>query len=142
MKNDKPKAAGPSGTGLDPMGRTALMNAIIDRRLDDARRELMKGADPNVADRNGLTALHFASRDHSLELVTLLVEHGANVNAQDRHGNSPLGDAIFSTKPRLDETVAALLAAGADKDLKNKSGVSAVGLAETMQDPHSRTLLR
>jgi ankyrin repeat protein len=142
MKNDKPRAAGPSGNGLDRMARTALINAVIDRRLDDARREIVKGADPNAADRSGLTALHFASRDHSLELVALLLEHGANVNAQDGHGNSPLGDAIFSTKPRLDETVAALLAAGADKDLKNKSGVSAVGLAETMQDPHPRTLLR
>ncbi|RPI58795.1 MAG: ankyrin repeat domain-containing protein, partial [Planctomycetaceae bacterium] len=42
---------------------------------------LAKGADPNVADGDGMTVLHTACDRNSLEMVKTLVEHHADVNA-------------------------------------------------------------
>ena len=57
------------------------------------------GADPNVrATRLGMlnssTALHLASRSGKVEIVRLLVEHGASVEAEDGQGTTPLDVAL------------------------------------------------
>ena len=53
---------------------------------------LDNGADPNVLARlqGGNTPLHRASRSGRIEIARLLVEHGANVEAQDDRGKTPL----------------------------------------------------
>ncbi|KAL4118454.1 hypothetical protein PRIC2_010779 [Phytophthora ramorum] len=49
----------------------------------------------NVPDIDGRTALHYAASKGSLELVELLVQHGAAVNAADYHGDTPTNLAIM-----------------------------------------------
>lgn len=41
-------------------------------------------ADPNLVDINGNTALHLAARIPSLSVSVLLLEHEANINAQNK----------------------------------------------------------
>lgn len=41
-------------------------------------------ADPNLVDINGNTALHLAARIPSLSVAVLLLEHEANINAQNK----------------------------------------------------------
>ena len=92
---------------------------------------LNEGADPNVhkeiADHHSF-ALHIAAADHSDELVTLLLNHGANVNTVDASGNTALHfamkhncayslSATASTENRQ-KVVDTLLCAGADDDGK------------------------
>ncbi len=75
--------------------------------------------------KKGMTALHYAARrDDSGRAIPLLVEWGAEVNAQDDYLWTPLhdaGDANQGNDKRWD----ALLACGADKTMINKNGDTA-----------------
>ena len=80
----------------DSLGSTPLNFAleyrsnILDPRV--VRLLLDHGADPNILARiqQGNTPLHRASRSGRIEIVRLLVEHGASVEAQDDGGMTPL----------------------------------------------------
>lgn len=71
-----------------PGGSTPLMYATLYGTPDTVRRLLDVGADPNVANDAGATALMWVGTD--LEKARLLVEHGANVNAKSEDGPTPL----------------------------------------------------
>jgi uncharacterized protein len=84
----------------DPDGITPMINAIINGHYDVAGFLLEKGADPNLADKTGGTALYAAVDQHtvpasnrpvpdeshnemtSLDLINSLLARGANVNVQ------------------------------------------------------------
>lgn len=52
------------------------------------------GVDFNTADYDGRTALHLAAAAGHMKLFTWLVQCGADINATDRWGGTPLEDAI------------------------------------------------
>ncbi|XP_028074308.1 integrin-linked protein kinase 1-like [Camellia sinensis] len=56
-------------------------------------QELDKGVEPNLADYDKRTALHLASCEGRTEVISLLIEKGADVNSTDRWGRTPLSDA-------------------------------------------------
>jgi ankyrin repeat protein len=57
---------------------------------------LENGADPNVQDSQGSTALVGSFKDHkeSLEMMKVLLEHGTNPNTKNSSGESPLTSAF------------------------------------------------
>lgn len=59
-----------------------------------------------------------------ISMLQLLLDNGADINAQDIFGNTPLIHAIISGQPKI---VAFLLEQGARTDLKTSSGVTAFG---------------
>ena len=75
---------------------------------------LSGGADPNVRQADGATALHWAVFRDDAGMVAALLEAGAEVNALNRLGASPLFVAARSGNGDLIER---LLAAGADPNL-------------------------
>lgn len=73
----------------DAYGWTPLMRAVDRRRTDFVRLLLESpGADLAVRQEDGATALHIAAATGDLEIVRLLVEHGADRSAENRHGNT------------------------------------------------------
>lgn len=75
-----------SEIGARDPSQTALMYAIQNGRTEIVPLLLQHGADPNIFDRDGYTALHHAvERTYSaadMRVVNLLFKHGADVNAR------------------------------------------------------------
>ncbi|MCU6712822.1 ankyrin repeat domain-containing protein [Paenibacillus sp. J5C_2022] len=86
---------------------TALHAAITgEREIEVIKELLMNKANPNILDSNGHTSLHTAAfHDDNVELITLLLEHGADVDAKVEDGN----DAVSLAKERGYLRVAELL---------------------------------
>lgn len=115
----------------DGDGRTPLMHAVL---AEDADVEFVKfliseGADVNVRDKSQTwTALHFAARDQKLQIVEVLLDAKAEVDPQDTFGNTPLWRAVMSGGSQ--KVVELLVSRGANPELKNLSGVSALDVAQ------------
>ena len=65
------------------------------------------------------TPLHEAAACNKIEAVAALISHGADVNARDQNGETPL---MVASRWGYAKVVEALLDAGADKELKATSG--------------------
>ena len=59
---------------------------------DIVKQLLIFGANPNIKNRHGSTALHEAATHirESVEIVEDLLRYGANINAQNKNGQTPL----------------------------------------------------
>src|SRR5208283_1942182 len=66
------------------------------------------------ATEGGFTALHVAGDHGSAEVTRLLLKHGADINALDTAGDTPLVHSIFQ---RRSDVVEVLLVHGADVNL-------------------------
>ncbi|MDY6898561.1 MAG: protein kinase, partial [Cyanobacteriota bacterium] len=52
--------------------------------IDDAKFLIAKGADVHSRDKHGQTALHYAVLNYEKEIIELLIDNGADVNAKDK----------------------------------------------------------
>ena len=109
-----------------------LLKQVKKGNFSKVEKLLQNGADINYKDFLGYSALQFAViRGHTV-IVKLLLEKGANPNIQDILGKTPLMYAIdFNTyyENKMVQIVNLLLQYGADTDIKNKNGLSAIDLA-------------
>ena len=115
----------------DKGGSTPLMRASLHGNTVIVDLLIACGMCIDAQDNSGKTALHYAAQEQHCSIVEHLIDAGANVNSQDGHGNSPLGMAVFYSKG-VGETIMLLRKKGADDNLKNKYGVTPLGLAQTI----------
>jgi ankyrin repeat protein len=118
-------------------GATPLMRAARGRDVPVMRLLFAKGADPNLATRNYMTPLMFASgggggrnrgvaESQAIEAVRMCLEHGADVRAFNNNGATALHVAVESG---ADAIVKVLAEHGADLDLQDKSGRTPLDIA-------------
>ena len=100
------------------------------------QRLLALGADIDVRNYKGKTALHYAAKAGFLKVINLLIEKGATIDAPDTNGETPLFDALRSTikdgeKQRA--SVEALLVKGANPNAENRKGLTPLNVAQRMR---------
>jgi uncharacterized protein len=136
-------------------GATAFMRAARGGDVETMKLLLAKGADPKLANKDGLTALLVAAGvswadkvrstdEQALAAVKLCVELGLDVNAATDRGETALHGAALRG---ANNVVTYLVEKGAKLDAKNKQGYTALdvangkgGLAGTTRDPKPATI--
>ena len=101
----------------------------------DVRALLAKGADPNVPDRNGRTAVHGAASISATETMQALLKAGGNPNRRDKDGNTPLHLASAAAPVTgFVATIRLLLRADADPGIANGEGRTPLHIAVTRHE--------
>lgn len=111
--------------------RIILLEAASRGDVEEVKRMLDYGVDPNLANDDGLTALHQACIDEYDEIAELLVEYGAIIDAEDRELWTPLhASAACGNFPMVEY----LVDHGANVVALNADGNLPVDLVEEDED--------
>jgi ankyrin repeat protein len=102
---------------------TRLVNAVKMGDSVTAAALLAKKADPNAAEPDGTTPLHWAIRNDDSALVDRLLKAGANSKATNRYGVSPIALACESGNATIVER---LLKAGVSANTTGQLGETAL----------------
>jgi hypothetical protein len=115
-----------------PVTVEALENCINEGKVTAVELFLQAGFSPDTRDGTGVPLLCLAARAGSRNIVTLLLKAGAQINQQafDRESTA----LIDSVSGKHNDIMADLLAAGADVNLKNKNGQTAIIIAVSYND--------
>ena len=107
-------------------GESPLMIAALKGQLAAAKALIRRGAEVN---KPGWAPLHYAAsrpEDDSIDMVRLLLEHHAYIDAESPNRTTPL---MMAAKYGHREVVQLLLEEGADASLRNEQGLTAVDFA-------------
>jgi ankyrin repeat protein len=140
-----------SGSGVqgsDVEGATPFIRAAAFGQLSITEFLLHNGSDLEARDKWGRTALIAAACDcaaasmpDTYEIIKLLLDRGAQINATDNDGNTSLMVASEGGVVKTD-IVKLLIARGAKLGLKNKAGQTALALALQGDNPEVVRLLK
>jgi ankyrin repeat protein len=132
MRDDAPKVAAAllASPALDidatnAMGETPLMMAALKGRLDWSKKLIERGA---KVQKPGWAPVHYAATGPNTELLAMLLDRGAEINALAPNRNTPL---MMATRYGSEDSVKLLLRRGADKKLVNDRNLSAADMAKT-----------
>lgn len=84
------------------------------------------GADLNATDPEGVTALHAAALNGSINVLKLLIDKNAKLDMQDVEGSTPLLLAMLQSRHTAAKC---LIESGADLNVKNKYGEAPIHVA-------------
>jgi ankyrin repeat protein len=130
-------------------GMTPVHYAVLEEEPEILEKLILAGGNVRRSDKHGNTPLHtlftiggsFDGIDKKVERIRLLLAHGANVNAVNLDGDTPLLVAVssFICHPKW---VQVLLAGGPNVNMVNSKGETALILAAgNVQCPDIITLL-
>ncbi|MEQ2157719.1 hypothetical protein GOODEAATRI_004652 [Goodea atripinnis] len=112
----------------DAEGRPLLYLLVLEGHLHMATLVIEKGGVPlESRDSEGRTALHVASWQGSVEIVDLLLKHGANPNAQDTEGRPPMHSVAWTGHNKVGHRL--LASNSVNIDLPCHQGATALSIA-------------
>jgi ankyrin repeat protein len=106
-----------------------LMLAALQGQLALCSQLIAKGADVN---KTGWTPLHYAATHGHLDVMRLLLENFAYIDAASPNGSTPL---MMAAQYGTDDAVKLLLDEGADPLLKNQKSLTAIDFAQIANRP-------
>ena len=107
------------GEARNAADESVLMLAALKGQLALCRTLIDKGADVN---KTGWTPLHYAATGGHLDVIRLLLDESAYIDAESPNGSTPL---MMAAGYGSVSAVKLLLEEGADPTLKNQQGMSA-----------------
>lgn len=110
-------------------GDTALMIAAYKGNRNAVLALLEKGAEPN---QTGWTALHYAAAVGNNDIVKIMLDRSAYIDAESPNKTTPI---MMAARAGHILTVKLLLDEGADATLKNDQGMTAIDLAVKYEHP-------
>ncbi|MEZ0222924.1 MAG: ankyrin repeat domain-containing protein [Alphaproteobacteria bacterium] len=114
--------------------QSAIILAAMKGHADIVGMLLKAGANPNDADTNGQTALHFA---WDADTVETLLRAGADLERRDNWGRTPL---ILQAHGEISEGLDVMLKWGASLEAKDNEGNNALAYAQQMPHPRYEAL--
>ena len=120
---------------LNADGESLLMLAAINNQLWLADKLISKGADVN---KPGWTALHYAASKGHIEMIRLLLDQQAYLDAESPNGTTPL---MMAASYGTAMSVKLLLEEGADPRIKNKLGLTALDMAKQPEKEDAKRYL-
>lgn len=108
------------------VGETGLMLAALRGRLELARRLIERGA---AISQPGWNALHYAATGPEAQIVRLLLDKGAPVDARSPNGSTAL---MMAARYGTEQSVALLLEHKASLELRNDRGMNAADFARSV----------
>ena len=112
---------------INKWNQTALALASMERNVDAINVLLNAGADPNIADVDGNTCLHDATKkDCRKEVLQSIIDHGANVNVTNKQNFTALMMACIKGNVGV---VSVLLNARTDPNRVNADGDTCLHVA-------------
>lgn len=120
---------------LNQAGESALMMAALKGNLAGLELLLARGA---RISQPGWSAIHYAATGPEPQVVTLLIDRGADMNAVSPNGTTPL---MMAAQYGPEDSVKILLARGADARARNQRDLRAADFArQAGRDSLARTL--
>ena len=113
-----------------------LMLAALRGQLDLVTKLVARDADVN---KTGWAPLHYAATGGHVPVIEFLLEHSAYIDAESPNGTTPLMMAAMYGSP---EAVKHLIQAGADLQIKNGAGLSAMDFAQRGNRPNNIELMQ
>lgn len=134
MREDSPKVAAVllaspalNVDATNAVGETPLMMAALKGRTEWAKKLIERGAKVH---KPGWSPVHYAATGPSTELLAMLLDRGAEINALAPNRNTPL---MMAARYGSEDNVKLLLQRGADKKLINDRNLSAADMARTAE---------
>lgn len=115
---------------------TPLMIAALKGEREIAEKLIARDAAVN---KTGWTPLHYAATGGHLEIIRLLLEHHAYIDAESPNGTTPL---MMAARYGSIDAVRLLLEEGADPTPKNQIGLSAIDFAQRAGKPEAAELVQ
>ena len=113
----------------DKAGENAMMLAALNGDMPMVQLLIAKDAEVN---KKGWAPLHYAAANGNDDIVKLLLDHSAYVDAGSPNGTTPL---MMAARGGHISTVKLLLDNGADLNVKNQIGMNALDFAKQYKEP-------
>jgi hypothetical protein len=109
-------------TEAEEWGRVPLHYAAMERSIEAVRQHLKQTGDPNPRDHEGWTPLLFAGRSANPDVLALLLDAGARIDAVTNQGHPALYWAIAGSGQDPTGAIRILRLRGADPTARTMQG--------------------